>query len=145
MRKIKVSDFYNFAIAILSIIAIVMIGAFVSRNFVNPAISNKHLQNENYRAIQVNILNACGESGLASQTREYLRKRGFDVVEIGNFDSELERSMVIDRSGEIRSSINVAYALGIHDSLIKVKVDSNLFLQSTVVIGKDFADLKQFK
>ncbi len=94
--------------------------------------------------IQVNILNACGEPGAASEVMHYLRRMGFDVVEIGNYGKTLDNSIVIDRVGDRNSAEKIAYALGVDGDEITTKIDSSLFLRCTIVIGDDYKSLKLF-
>jgi hypothetical protein len=140
----------NFAIIfVLTLVVTVMTTSFVLRIAVAPPVSatidNSIAKSTAQEVIQVNILNACGVKGLASKAKEYLRARGFDVVEIGNYDDLTTNSMIIDRLGDHKSARQVAYAIGIQDSMIVAKIDSNLFLRSTIVIGSDFSQLKPFK
>ncbi len=95
-------------------------------------------------AIQVQVLNACGVSGLAAKARDYLRKRGFDVVEIGNYKEYCDTSFVIDRVGDIKSARKTAYAMGINENSITTDIDSSMYLRCAVVIGKDYKTLKPF-
>ncbi len=132
----------------LGLIVIVMLSSFINRMFISPPIDpmlDKEIEaSENEVVIQVNILNACGETGLAARVKDYMRFRGFDVVEIGNYHRIEESSIVFDRLGDLRSARKVAYALGISDSNVVSSIDSNLYLRSTIIIGKDFALLKPF-
>jgi len=132
----------------LGLIVIVMLSSFINRIFISPPIDpsiDEEIETSGKEVvIQVNILNACGESGLAAKVKDYMRFRGFDVVEIGNYHSIVEKSMVFDRLGDLRSARKVAYALGINDSNVVSSIDSNLYLRSTIVIGKDFSLLKPF-
>lgn len=126
-----------------------MLSSFVSRMFVFPPVDPSLNQEEKRIAIenviQVNILNGCGESGIAHKSRVYLRARGFDVVEIGNYSTSSQESFVIDRVGDTESAKKVAYALGINEKNIVTRIDSSLFLRSTVVLGNDFNQLKPFE
>ncbi len=94
--------------------------------------------------IQVNILNGCGEPGAASEVMHYLRRLGFDVVEIGNYSSTIELSRVIDRVGDPVSAEKVAYALGIDADEVSTVIDSSLFLRCTIIVGDDYRALKLF-
>lgn len=137
-----------FIIGVLAILVTVMSTSFVLRIAVAPPVSasidNAIAKSTAQEVIQVNILNACGVSGLASKAKEYLRARGFDVVEIGNSDELIQNSMIIDRLGDAQSAKQVAYALGIQDSLVVSRIDSNVFLRATIMIGSDFRKLKPF-
>jgi hypothetical protein len=136
----------KFGIAILSVLILLLISSFIFKVSGKPvdAKLDESLRTSRYDVIQLNVLNGCGEEGIAGKTMDYLRALGFDVVEIGNYENNIEESIVIDRLGDPLSSRKVAYALGISDSLVVSKIDSNLYLRSTVVIGKDFNTLKPF-
>jgi hypothetical protein len=95
--------------------------------------------------IQINVLNASGETGIARRVMDFMRARGFDVVEIDNFKSTEGSSFVIDRIGDRSSARKVSYAMGVADSLIRTEIDSALYLRASVVIGKDFKRLKPFR
>jgi LytR cell envelope-related transcriptional attenuator len=121
--------------------------SFMFRMVISPPVDASLSENEQVgfeKVIQVSVLNACGESGIASKARNYLRKRGFDVVEIGNYESKLDSSIVFDRLGDAKSSTKTAYAMGIHDKNIVQDLDSSLFLRCTIVLGKDFKTLNPF-
>lgn len=107
---------------------------------IDPEVKKRTLE----EVIQVNILNGCGEPGAATEVMHYLRKIGFDVVEIGNYPKTVEYSMVIDRVGDEISAGKVAYALGIDKDEISTEIDSNMFLRCTIVVGDDFKALKLF-
>ncbi len=92
-------------------------------------------------AIQVSVLNGCGEKGIASRVGKELRKHGFDVVEIGNYRGTVEKSIVIDRLGDEHSARKTAHVLGIPDTHIYSNIDSSLYVRATIIIGKDFAIL----
>lgn len=96
--------------------------------------------------IQIDVRNASGVSGLAANFTDYLRANGFDVVEMGNFEtSEEELTLILDRKGNnLNTMKKIASALGVHERNIIEQVNKELFLDATVVIGKDFKELKPF-
>jgi hypothetical protein len=139
---------YNkFTFIFLSIIAFVLLSSFIYKIIVaqpvNPYVDNKN--DEFYsKQIQLNILNACGESGVAAKFKEYYRIKEFDVVEIGNYNKELDKSIVIDRIGDLRSAYKIAQIAGISDTLVVSSIDSTMYLRTTLVIGKDWRELDIF-
>lgn len=149
MIKFRIQYLHYFIIGFLTVVVTIMATSFVLRVSVTPPVSasidNSIAKSNSQEVIQVNILNACGKSGLASTTKEFMRARGFDVVEIGNSGFLSEKSQIIDRLGDLKSARQVAYALGISDSMVTSIIDSNLFLRATVIIGDDFRDLKPFR
>ncbi|GJQ20374.1 MAG: hypothetical protein HBSIN02_07290 [Bacteroidia bacterium] len=95
--------------------------------------------------IQLDVFNATGEAKLAQRMTDYLRSRGFDVVEIGNYREPLERTMVIDRSGNSRAAVQVAEALGVPMEQVLQRIDKTLYLDVSVFIGKDYETLRPFR
>ena len=142
----KMKYFVFGLISILSLIVLLMLTSFVMR-ISNPVVdssvdSDKRITNE--EKIQINILNGCGVNGLASRTNEYLRTYKFDVLEVGNYPENIEKSIIIDRLGDMESAKKVAYAVGIPDSLIFTRIDSSLFIRTSIVLGNDYEKLAPF-
>lgn len=107
--------------------------------------TSKSLTNQPNLTIQLDVQNGTNENGVATRFTEYLRKNGVDVVEIGNYKSrDVERTLVIDRSGDKNKSKKVAMTLGVNEKNIIQQMNNSLYLDVTVVIGKDFNELKPF-
>ena len=88
--------------------------------------------------VRVEVLNAAGIPGLARTATDRLRDAGFDVVYFGNNRGFApESSLVLDRVGKRENAENVARAVDIPRVLSRP--DSTLFLEVTVVLGKDWA------
>lgn len=88
--------------------------------------------------VRVEVLNAGGVTGMAREATEELRAAGFDVVNFGNagtFDPE-RPSEVIDRVGRTDIAQAVAAAIGIDN--VQTDPDPNLFVEVTVVVGRDW-------
>ena len=116
--------------------------SFIARNFINPPIQTK----TDNKVIQIDVLNGCGIPGVAIKFTDYLRARGFDVLEMGNYKSfDVEETLVIDRTGKSDNAHKVAYALGVDDKNIIQQISPDAYLDCTVVIGKDFNNLKPMK
>ena len=95
--------------------------------------------------IQVEVRNGCGVSGLAADMTRYLRDQGFDVVEVGDYKTfDQARSFVIDRAGDMEAARRVAAAIGLPPERVRQEIDADLYLDASVVIGSDYADLKPF-
>jgi hypothetical protein len=108
-------------------------------NFLRPPTESTNKD----KVIQVDVLNGCGVSGIAIKFTEYLRARGFDVLEMGNYKSfEVEVSIVIDRVGNQMNAKKVAYALGISEKNIVQQISNDSYLDCSIVIGKDYKTLK---
>ncbi len=103
------------------------------------------LLNEKLHTIQLDVLNGTGQSKLAQRMTDFLRSRGFDVVEMGNYAGDVEATLVIDRTGNREAAIRVAKAIGVPETQVVQKIDKNLYLDVSVYIGKDFRTLQPFQ
>jgi LytR cell envelope-related transcriptional attenuator len=88
--------------------------------------------------VRVEVLNAGGSVGAARGATDRLRDSGFDVVFFGNAGAfDRDSSVVLDRTGRVESARGVADALGIRN--VRSEPDSNLYLDVSVLLGKDWA------
>lgn len=151
MKKNLLNYILNGAI-ILFLIAVAYFGFSLINNSLKSDKSikeitdtTKALTSQPNLSIQLDVQNGSGENGVASKITEYLRKNNMDVVDIGNYKSQdVERTLVIDRSGENDKSRKVAQILGVSEKNIIQQLNNSLYLDVTVVIGKDFKELKPF-
>lgn len=121
--------------------------SFVSRMTYNKPVDANVAESEKIttqEVIQLNVLNGCGISGLATKSKDFLRARGFDVVEVGNSEQQYNKTTIIDRLGDKQSVQKLAYAIGVNDSAIVTQIDSSLFLRATLILGNDYKVLKPF-
>jgi hypothetical protein len=89
-------------------------------------------------AVQVQVLNGSGAPEMAQQATLELRRHGFDVVAIGNADSqEYTSTLVLLRRGRMAVARDVAAALGRGEVL--EQRDTSLLVDVTVVLGRDYA------
>lgn len=124
-------------LAVILVLALV-IGYALVVNSDDPVV----LEGARTRAIQLDVRNGTGVPGLAQKVTSYLRSKGFDVVEIGNTDTlGLEKTVVLDRSGNVDAARRVASALGLDESRVVARIDRTLYLDVSVHIG---ADLRSF-
>jgi hypothetical protein len=120
--------------------------SFVDRLFLEPPVEPETMKGGKQHTIQLDVLNGSGTAKLSQRFTDYLRSRGFDVVEMGNYkDSRVERTRVIDRAGNLAAAQQVAEALGVPKDRVTQEVDRTLYLDVSVVIGKDYRSLKPFK
>ena len=95
--------------------------------------------------IQVEVRNGAGVDHLAAQTMRYLRKRGFDVVDVGNYKTfDQERSVVIDRVGDREAAEKVAEALGLPPERVEQEIRRQYYLDASVILGRDYTSLAPF-
>ena len=94
------------------------------------------------KVIQLDLLNGCGEKGIAAKLTTYLRKNGFDVVEMKNYKtSNIQQTLVIDRVGNLQSARQVAAAIGVSDKNVIQQLNPDYFVDVSIVIGKDYGTL----
>ncbi len=125
------------------LIAAGLLYAFVHRTIISPPVEPEVEINGKTHVIQLDVLNGSGAAKVALRFTRYLRARGFDVVEMGNFkDSNVELTQVLDRSGNVLAAEQVAAALGVPKERVRQQIDRNAYLDVTVIIGKDFRSLR---
>lgn len=89
--------------------------------------------------ITVEVLNGAGVNGLAARTRELLRRRGFDVLEVGS-TAPADTTVVAVSNGTEEDARRVAGALGLPDRRITTTdgADENA-ATVRVTLGSDYA------
>lgn len=120
----------------------------ITRTLVPPADPKRSTQSTGLVGgiIQVEVRNGAGVDRLAAETMQYLRTRGFDVVDVGNYRTfQQERSIVIDRVGDPKAARKVAEALGLPDDRVRQKIRPQYYLDASVVIGHDYKKLRPFQ
>lgn len=86
--------------------------------------------------VRVQVLNATSIRGLARRATMHLRDRGFDVLEIGTWNQQLDSTVVLDRSGHPEWARRVADALG--GARVEARPDSSRYLDVTVLLGRSW-------
>jgi hypothetical protein len=86
--------------------------------------------------VTVQVLNGCGEAGLALEVTRFLREKNCDVVEMGNADHfNYKTSRIIARTGELEAAERVRAALGTGE--VSSDPNTKLLLQVTLILGSD--------
>jgi hypothetical protein len=98
------------------------------------------------RSLEVEVLDGAGSMRAAQHMTNILRALGYDVVEMKKNNSEIEeRTFIFDRSGNLDAAKKLATILGVPQDKVFQKIDRTLYLDMTVVIGKDYSRLKAFQ
>lgn len=114
--------------------------SLLDRHLLHPAVDPS--RSEGGGVIQVDVLNGCGAAGAATGVRDFLRARGFDVVELRNYKSfDVERSIIVDRVGDGIAAERIATALGIGTGRIVRQINPDYYVDVSIVIGKDYRSL----
>ena len=131
---------------LFGLIVIVLVYSFINRIFIDPPVNAETNRGGKTHTIQLDVLNGSGTPRIGQRFTNYLRARGFDVVEMGNYkESGVELTRVIDRAGDLTAARQVAEALGVPKERVVQQLDKNAYLDVSVVIGKDFKSLKPLK
>jgi hypothetical protein len=100
----------------------------------------------NSRSLEVEVLDGAGNMRAAQQLTNILRVQGYDVVEMKKNNGEVEeRTFIFDRSGNLDAARKLATVLGVSQDKVFQKIDRTLYLDITVVMGKDYSRLKSFQ
>jgi LytR cell envelope-related transcriptional attenuator len=86
--------------------------------------------------VMVEVLNGTRRQGAARTATRMLRRRGLDVVFLGNADSLADSTQVIVRRGDPERARYVAAALGA--GKIVVETDTFRRVDVSVILGADF-------
>lgn len=137
----------NVALNAVIVVLVILVGylayALIERHVIQPPVDAARSGVAPAEIIQMDVLNGCGISGAATTFTGYLRARGFDVVEIRNYKTfDVDESLVIDRTGNLKNAGKVAYALGIKKQNIVQQLNQDYYVDVSLVIGKDYHSLK---
>jgi hypothetical protein len=95
------------------------------------------------KPVQIDVLNGCGVSGVASRMATHLRRHGFDVVEMRNYRSfDIEETLVVDRVGNLALARRVAEVVGVSRENIIQEINPDYYVDVSVVIGRDYTTLR---
>jgi len=136
--------FLNTAIGFLGVLLLILVASLVTR-IVFPRIENQRALDQSEfvtNIIQLEVLNGCGVSGMATRYTDKIREFGFDVVETGNFDHfNVEHSFILSRSGSLENAYRVAEAIGVDEERVIIEESPDFYLDVTLVIGADYENL----
>jgi hypothetical protein len=100
----------------------------------------------NSKSLEVEVLDGAGNMRAAQYMTNILRAQGYDVVEMKRNNGEIEeRTFIFDRSGNLDAARKLATVLGVPQDKVFQKIDRTLYLDFTIVVGKDFPRLKVFQ
>jgi|ERR1041384_2569555 hypothetical protein len=115
---------------------------FISRGAVAPQAAPEAPAAKLQKVIQLDVLNGSGARGVAARCTNYLRGKGFDVVEMKNYKvTNIPRTLVVDRVGDRVAARQVASALGVPERNVIQQLNPDYFVDVSVIIGADFPTL----
>lgn len=154
---------YNILIVVLAIVVVGFIYSFTQKSWTTGvAIQNPQLNNvqktqlaiDIYEAnpildIKVEVLNGCGEKGLAAKISDFLRIEHIDVVRSENADNfDYERTILIQRSDNLFNLKTTAKALNFDindEARVIIRPSSTADVDLTLILGKDYRSVKPIR
>ena len=114
-----------------------------------PKLATEIYEANPFLDIEVEILNGCGEPGIAATFSEFLRVKRVDVDRSENADNfDYENTVLIQRNEKTSGLKYVADALNFDIKNYKqviTSIDPNSDVDITLVIGKDFNSINSIK
>ena len=99
--------------------------------------------NETQITIKAEVINGCGIEGLGDKLTDMLRQNKIDIIQSGNyFQFNVDNTLIIDRSGNMEKAKKIAEIIGVPQQQIIQQINPALFLDVTVLTGKDYSNLK---
>jgi hypothetical protein len=142
-RKFPTGAVLNLAIVVLFLVVSYLAYSLVLRLTVAPSLDPVREGDPYGKAIQVDVVNGSGAPKVGGRFTQYLRNRGYDVVEVRTYHrSDVAQSIVVARTSNTKNAEKVATALGVDASRIIQEVSPGYYTDVSVVIGKDFHSLK---
>jgi hypothetical protein len=143
----------NIIIVIFTLFCIYLIFSLLYNSIGNKNVSTKEnkdssktsITNQPNLSIQIDVQNGTGENRIGAIFRDFLKKKGYDVVDLGNYKTgDVATSIVLDRTGDIKKAQRIAEVLGIGQKNISQQINKDRYLDATVIIGKDYNELKPY-
>jgi len=103
------------------------------------------------KKIQLEILNGCGETGVAKKLTDLLKKSNYDIVNSGNYiqrgkiNWDVNESKIIDQMDKQDEARKLADIMGILYSNVETFENPSPIADLTIVIGKDYKTLAIFQ
>ena len=94
------------------------------------------------QAVQIDVLNGSGVSGVAQKMTATARALGYDVVEMRNYKTpDVKETLVIDRCGNIDMAKRIAADIGVKEKNVLQQLNPDYFVTASIVVGKDYKEL----
>jgi len=133
-------------LVVIGVAFFITVYVLANRNITHHKAEREFIPQANSQALEVEVLDGAENMRAAQRITNVLRSQGYDVVEMKrNSGGIVERTFVFDRSGNLEAARKLAEILGISQDKVFQQIDQNLYLDITVVVGKDFSHLKIFQ
>ena len=154
---------YNIFIIVLTVVFIGFIYSFAQKSFRGGVTLQNSQLSANQKTqlavdlyeenpildIKVEVLNGCGEKGVAAKISDFLRTEHIDVVRSENADNfDYEKTVLIQRSYDFTNLKTVASALDFdinNEEQVITQPSSTSDVDLTLILGKDYRSVKPIK
>ena len=138
----------NTILYLFSIIAIIIAVYSLKNSFKNKGDKTDittELSHSNYIRAEIEVLNGCGETGVANLFTKFLRSEGYDVIEIKNADNfKYKETIILFHNKEIQEKAKVlSEILNINQD--NIKFNKNSVWDLSLIIGSDYKNLSSFE
>ena len=97
------------------------------------------------KIIQIEVLNGCGDKGIADLYASYLRDNNYDVIDYKNADNfDYNASKIIVHNNNLAVE-NVAELFEIETKHVDYLFNENIFYDMTLIVGKDYKKLSSYE
>ena len=154
---------YNILIVVLAVVVIGFIYSFAQKSFRGGVTLQKPQLSANQKTqlaldlyeenpildIKVEVLNGCGEKGIAAKIADFLRTEHIDVMRSENADNfDYEKTLLIQRSYDFSNLKTVAKTLDFNvnnEDQVITHTSSTADVDITLILGKDYRSIKPIK
>ena len=138
----------NTLLYLLSILIIIISVYYIKKKFNgsdNQSDIMTELKHSDYIKAEIEVLNGCGESGVANLFTKFLRSEGYDVIEIKNANNfEYKQTIILFHNEENQEEAKkLSEILNVRKN--NIKFNKNSVWDLSVIIGSDYKDLNSFE
>jgi len=127
------------------VVAIIVIYYIKNSNIQNQTDSITELRHSDYIRAEMEVLNGCGESGVANLFTKFLRSEGYDVIEIKNADNfQYKETIILFHNEKAQEEAEILSAI-LNVKQSNIKFNKNSVWDLSVIIGTDYKDLSSFE
>ena len=129
----------------ISLIVLLTTGIYFLKTYLNgdEIIYQTSLENNINIKAEIEILNGCGEVGVANLYSNFLTRKGFDVIDSKNADNfdYLNTNILVHKKEKMNAAKNLAKILKIKN----IKLNDGGVWDLSLIIGKDYKELDSFE
>jgi len=136
----------NIILYLFSIVAAIIVIYYIKNsNIQNQTESITELRHSDYIRAEMEVLNGCGESGVANLFTKFLRSEGYDVIEIKNADNfQYKETIILFHNEKAQEEAEILSAI-LNVKQSNIKFNKNSVWDLSVIIGADYKNLSSFE